>query len=80
MVVLPPLGALVAQGLGVHGHEERTVGRFTFYVHEGELGHGRFQRVLSMRLSPLLLTVLLPLLVLMLDEFKVIIYQVYFFW
>jgi hypothetical protein len=69
----------VAERLGVHGHEERTVGCFTFYIHERKLGRGRFQRVLHMCPSPPLLIVLLPLLVLMLDKFKVIIYQIYFF-
>lgn len=69
----------MAQRLGVHGHEERTVGCFTFYVHERKLGNGRFQRILSMYLSPFLLIVLLPFLVLMLDKLKVIIHQIYFF-
>ena len=77
LVLLPPLCAFMAQRLGIHGHEERAVGRFAFYVHERQLGNGGVQRV---QLSPPLLIVLLPLLVLVLDEFKVIIYQVYFLW
>lgn len=79
LFLLPPLRALVAQRLGVHGHEERAVGRFAFDVHERKLGDGRFQRILGVRVSQPLLIVFLPLLVLVLDKFKVIIYQVYFF-
>lgn len=69
----------MAQGLGVHGHEERAVGCLTFDVHERKLGGGRVQRILGVRVSPSLLTGFLPLLVFVLDKFKVIIYQVYFF-
>lgn len=69
----------MAQGLGVHRHEERAVGRLALDVHERKLGHGRLQRVLRVRGSPPLLIVFLPLLVLMLDKFEVIVYQVYFF-
>lgn len=79
-LLLPPLCAFMAPGLGVHGHEERAVGCFTFYIHERKLGNRRFQRILSVQLSPPLLFVLLPLLVFVLDKFKVIIYQVDFFW
>lgn len=80
LVLLPPLCTFMAQGLGVHRHEERTVGCFTFYVHERELGNRGFQSRMSMPFSPPLLAVLLPLLVLVLDKFKVIIYQVNFLW
>lgn len=70
----------MAEGLGVHRHEERAVGSFTFYIHERKLGRGRFRRVLRTCPSPPLLAVLLPLLVLVLNKFKVIIYQVDFLW
>lgn len=80
LVLLPPLRAFMAQRLGVHGHEERTVGCFAFYIHERELGPGGLGSVRGVQLSPPLPRVLLPLLVLMLDKFKVIIDQVYFLW
>lgn len=80
LVLLPPLCTFMAQRLGVHRHEERTVWRFAFYIHERKWGNRRFQRILSVQLPPPLLVVLLPLLVLVLDKFKVIIYQIYFFW
>lgn len=70
----------MAQGLSVHGHKERTVGRLAFYIHERQLGCGRLQRVLlRMCPSPARLIVLLPLFVFMLNEFKVIVHQIYFF-
>lgn len=64
LVLLPPLCAFMAQRLGVHGHEERAVGCLALDVHERELGDGGVQRA---QLSPPLLIVLLPLLVLVLD-------------
>ena len=69
----------MAQRLGVHRHEEWAVRCLTFDFHERKLGDGRVQRILGVRVSPSLLIVFLPLLVLVLDKFKVIIYQVYFF-
>lgn len=79
LVLLPPLCTFMAQRLGVHRHEERTVGRFAFYIHERKWGNRRFQRVLSVQFPPPWLAVLLPLLVLVLNKFKVIVHQVYFF-
>lgn len=70
----------MAERLGVDRHEERTVGCLTFYVHERKLGNGRFKRVGSLGVSSFLFMVLLPLLVLMLNKFKVVINQVDFFW
>lgn len=69
----------MAQRLGVHRHEEWAVRCLTFDFHERELRDGRVQRILGVCVSPSLLIVFLPLLVLVLDKFKVIIYQVYFF-
>ena len=69
----------MAQRLGVHRHEEWAVGCLTFDFHERKLGDGRVQRILGVCVSLSLLIVFLPLLVLVLDKFKVIIYQVYFF-
>lgn len=69
----------MAKRLRVHGHEERTVWRFTFDFHEGNLGQVGFQPIPSTGLFMIQLSILLPFLVLMLNELKVVFYQIYLF-
>ena len=66
----------MAQGLCVHRHEEWAVGRLALDVHEGKVRKRRLQSALGGRLSPPVLAALLPLLVLVLDQLKVVVHQV----
>lgn len=75
----PPLKALMAVRLRVHRHVERAIWRFTFHLQEGELGKRQFLSVPGAGLSSSRFSILLPFLVLMLYQLKVIFHEVYFF-
>lgn len=73
---LPLLEALVAVGLRVYGHVEGAARRGAANLDEGELGDGEGRRALRLG-GPRLLLVLLPALVLVVDQLQVVLHQVH---